>query len=285
MNVVKTFAEMANQSFKGIGAGNSITALGLQRPFHRGRDLLRPRVDPRRLFVVGLAQLSKQSKKPHRRAPIAVARRNIGSRIEGLSIGRQPHGHRPAAPSPKGLHRTHINRVDIGTLFAIDLDGDVVFVDEPRDLFVVERFLLHHMAPMASRITHAEQHRPPQPTSLLESLIPPGTPVHGIMRVLQKVRADFEEQAVDVFRRAVGVEVPRARLIPGRTLLPSAIETLDERGSESLGTWKNRHNRIARRCLARRRRGNRRAAGKQQRRQRGRCGPERYGTRDGHATP
>ena len=55
------------------------------------------------------------------------------------------------------LHCVHINLVEIGTLFAIDFDIHKVFIHEFGDRFVLERFVLHHVAPVTCRISNAEE--------------------------------------------------------------------------------------------------------------------------------
>ena len=44
---------------------------------------------------------------------------------KGLSSGREPDGHGPAAAAGGGLDEGHVDAVDVGALFAVDLDGDV----------------------------------------------------------------------------------------------------------------------------------------------------------------
>ena len=86
--------------------------------------------------------------------------REVGAAVERLAVGRQPHRHRPAASAGQRLHRRHVDGVDVGPLLAVDLDRHVVLVEERRDLGILERLLLHHVAPVAGRVADAEQHRP-----------------------------------------------------------------------------------------------------------------------------
>ena len=150
-----------------------------------------------------------------------LARREVGAAEERLSIGRQPDAHRPAARLGQRLHGGHVDRVDVGPLLAIDLDADVVAVHEGGDLFVLERLRLHHVAPVAGGVADGEKDRPSEPARLVERLVSPGTPVDRVVRVLQQVRARFEDQPVGVLRRVDAEQVVRARSVAARRGLTS----------------------------------------------------------------
>ena len=56
---------------------------------------------------------------PRRRRPIRAA-------VKRLQVGRQKHRHRPAAAAGQQLHGVHVDLVEVGPLFAIDLDADEI---------------------------------------------------------------------------------------------------------------------------------------------------------------
>ncbi len=85
-----------------------------------------------------------------------------------------------------------------------------MIVDVARDLLVLEALLLHHVAPVAGGVADREEDRPLQCPRALERLFAPREPVHRVVRVLQQVRARFEDQPVGELRRPVGMLVARA---------------------------------------------------------------------------
>ncbi len=132
-----------------------------------------------------------------------------------LSLRGKPCGHRPTTTAGQHLYSLHIDRIDVGPLLAVHLDGDVLCIQVSGDFLVLEGLLFHDMAPVAGRVANAQEHRPPQAPSSLKGLVPPSVPVHGIMRVLQQVWTGLEDQAVRVFRRAVRTKMTRSRLVVG----------------------------------------------------------------------
>ena len=171
---------------------------------------------------------------------VAVARGEIGATVERLPVRREPHGHRPAAVPRHHLDGGHVDGVDVGPSLAIDLDGDVVLVQLGGDLLVVERLLLHHVAPVARRVADAQENRPVLAPRAFERLLTPGVPVDGVVRVLEEIRAVLQDQPVGVLGRAVGIPVARAGLVAGAL----RRERLPERRRE--------HRRMGRRARERR---------------------------------
>jgi len=84
----------------------------------------------------------------------AVARAvgKIGAAPEWLAARREKHCERPAAMLAKMVQRGHVDLIDIGALFPIDLDVQEKFVHDARSCFVLEAFMRHDMAPMASGV-------------------------------------------------------------------------------------------------------------------------------------
>jgi len=90
----------------------------------------------------------------------------------------------------------HVEGVDVRPLLAVDLDADVVLVHERRRLVVLERLVLHHVAPVAGRIADGEEHGLVLGARLGEGLLAPGVPVDRVVGVLKEVGARLLGQAV-----------------------------------------------------------------------------------------
>ena len=85
------------------------------------------------------------------RQSVAGLRRKIGAAEKRpLVIVCEEHGERPAATSLcEHLLRDLVDAVDVGTLFAINLDVDEVLVEQARGGFVFETFSFEDVTPPA----------------------------------------------------------------------------------------------------------------------------------------
>jgi hypothetical protein len=131
----------------------------------------------------------RRTAKTRRRRPISAA-------VDGRSVGRQEHRQRPAALFAQRMQRRHVMVVDVGPLLAIDLDVDEPGVHPSGGLRILERFMRHHMAPVASRVADRKENRLVFRARLIESGLAPGQPVHRIVGVLTKIRAFLVNQRV-----------------------------------------------------------------------------------------
>ena len=163
------------------------------------------------IAVKCIGQIAEQAQETVPRAACTVAGRKIRPAEERLAFRGEPHAHGPSAAPRQLLDRAHVDGVDVGTLFSIDLDRDVVHVQKGRDLLVLERFGLHDVAPVAGGISDRQKHRPPQTPRLRERLVAPRIPVDGIVRVLEQVGTRLERQPVREPWPTVAVEMMRAR--------------------------------------------------------------------------
>ena len=163
-------------------------------PFDRGGHLPGRPKDLRPLRPPGLADRGKELEqtRPSETAGLRV----IGPGEERLPVGGHHDGQRPAARAGERLADGHVVMIEVRPFFAVDLDGDKVRVDQPRCLFVGEGFLLHDVAPVAGRIADRQEDRLVLAPGPFERLRPPGIPIHGIMGVLEEVRAPLPGQAV-----------------------------------------------------------------------------------------
>ena len=94
------------------------------------------------------------------RQPMARLRRVVRAAEEGLAVGGEEDRHRPAAVAGQGDDRVHVDRVEVGPFLAVDLDVDEELVHELRRRLVLERLVLHDVAPVAGRVADREQDRP-----------------------------------------------------------------------------------------------------------------------------
>ncbi len=147
-----------------------------QHPFGAVLDLVAPR-------AVGLGDRDQHAREPWH--PVAVNRREIGPAVKRFAVGRQKDRHRPPAAPGHHLHGVHINRVQVGTLFAVDLDVDEVVVHQLRDGFVLERFPGHYATPMTCPVTYAQQYRLVFPPRAIERFFSPRVPINRIMRMVR----------------------------------------------------------------------------------------------------
>ena len=83
------------------------------------------------------------------RHPAALLGREVRARVERDLVGRQEGVQGPAAVPVHRDAGLHVDRVDVGTLLAVELDWNEASVHQRGDLRVLERLALHHVAPVA----------------------------------------------------------------------------------------------------------------------------------------
>ena len=123
----------------------------------------------------------------------------------GSPVGRQEDRHRPAAVTGHRDDRVHVDGVEVGPLLAVDLDVHEVLVHQRRRLGVLERLVLHHVAPVAGRVADREQDRPVLLARAGERLVAPGVPVDGVLGVLEQVGAGLRGEPVHALTIIVAV--------------------------------------------------------------------------------
>ncbi len=141
-------------------------------------------------LVDPLAQLDEAD---HLAAALA---REVGAGEEGTAVGRREHRHGPAALAGHRLSRLHVDVVDVGTLLAIDLDGDEAIVDHLADVRVLEGLVRHDVAPVAGRVADRHEHRHLAPPSLGKRLVAPRPPVDRVVGMLAQVGAGLVGEPV-----------------------------------------------------------------------------------------
>ena len=129
-------------------------------------------------------------------APAAVFLGEIGADEERLLLRRQDRGQGPAAAAVCRDAGLHVYAVHIRALLAVDLDGDIGFVQDLGHACVLKGLVRHDVAPVAGGIADGEEDGLVLPPRLLERLLPPGEPVHGVFRVLSQIRGFFVYQSI-----------------------------------------------------------------------------------------
>src|SRR6266852_5663371 len=130
---------------------------------------------------------------------VLVIRRKIGSTKEWLQGGRQKNIHGPAAAPGGCFDEAHVLVVNVGSLFAVHLNGDEPAIDQLGNCGIGIGLALHHVAPMAGVIADREKDRFVLAFGLGESLFAPRIPVDRIVRMQEKVRAFLVDQPVGVW--------------------------------------------------------------------------------------
>ena len=159
----------------------------------------------------GFKQAREHRRKTEPRTPLPVVRRKVRARVERLSrIGREPQTHRPPTTTGHRLQGLHVDGVDVGALFAIELDADVALVHQRGDVFVFEALVFHHVTPVARGVADAQKHGHVTTARFGKGRITPRPPVDRVVQVLQQIRRRLPREMVAVAGRAVGGDVARA---------------------------------------------------------------------------
>ena len=167
--------------------------------------------------------------------------REVGAAEERLPLRRHQHRHRPPALAGQRLGGGHVDRVDVGTLLAVDLDRDVPVVEDPGHLGVLERLVGHDVAPVARGVPDREEHGDVAPGGLRERLRLPLPPVDRVVAVLQQVRAGRGGQTVGHTRFSPSRTTERVSAAGrGRPRRGCCAGHRSRRGSQGGRTWPRR---------------------------------------------
>ena len=110
--------------------------------------------------------------------------RKVRAAVERFGIWCEENRHRPPAVTRHSLHGCHINFIDVGAFFPVDLYGDVVCVEQLSDLLIFEGLVLHHMAPVAGSVADGKKDRDIQFLRKRKGFFAPRPPGHRVMGML-----------------------------------------------------------------------------------------------------
>ena len=94
------------------------------------------------------------------------------------------------------MQRRHVQVVDVRPFLAVHLDVDEPLVHQRRGFRVLERFVRHHVAPVAGGVADRQQDRFLLRSRLLQRRRPPRAPMHGVVGVLQQIRRGLVAEQV-----------------------------------------------------------------------------------------
>ena len=97
---------------------------GTRLELRRQRLLQRRRVLPHLVLLVAIDARDLLQHMRKGRPAVARVLGEIGAAPEGLGVGGEEHGERPAALLAELVQRRHVDGVDVGALLAVDLDVD-----------------------------------------------------------------------------------------------------------------------------------------------------------------
>ena len=124
---------------------------------------------------------------PERRTAPARLGRPVGAAVDRPAVRIEEHRHGPAALFAHRVKRRHVDVVDVRPLLAIDLHVDEELVHPVGDVGVLERFVRHHVAPVAGGVADRKQDRAVAALRLRQGFGAPRAPMDGIVGVLQQV--------------------------------------------------------------------------------------------------
>ncbi len=189
----------------GVEGGAGRQTLGVGQRFGQA-DLATDGLDQ----CVGLAQHLLAFGRPGRpegfnhpaegRHAVPLFGREVGAGVEGAAIGRAEHRHGPAAGSGEGLGGGHVERIEVGSFLAVDLDRNEPAGEVGGRLLVFETFVGHDVAPVAGGVPDGEKDGLVLVLGPLQGLVAPGVPLDRIVRMLAEVGAGFVRQVVHEVR-------------------------------------------------------------------------------------
>ncbi len=135
------------------------------------------------------------------RTAIAIVRREIGAAKEWPPFRREKYRHRPSASAGRSLHEKHIDSIDVRPLLAVHFHRDEIFIQNLGDFLIFERLALHDVAPVAGGVSDGKKDGFVFARRFGEGLVAPRVPIHGIVRVLQKIGALFLSETIGVHRK------------------------------------------------------------------------------------
>ena len=191
---IKGLAELIMGLFEGVHVKSLSMRSRIRTWLQRTGDALTGFSQFRPISLPQPGNVSQDTGKP--RHPHSLFPREVSAGKEGFAFGGEKHIQGPTATPGHCLTHGHVDLVDIGTLFAIHLDGDETVVERCRYGVIFERLVCHDVAPMAGGIADGQKNRLILATRFVESRISPRIPVHRVVGMLQKIGALFLSKAI-----------------------------------------------------------------------------------------
>ncbi len=131
----------------------------------------------------------------------------IGRSEERLFIRGHDNGKGPAPASCHHLTYVHIDRIDVGELLTVHLDGDECLIHETGDFFILKAFVRHDMTPVAGGIPDGEKNGFVLFSCRRKGLVVPGKPCNRVVCMLEKVGADLILESVPGFHYTLSLMI------------------------------------------------------------------------------
>lgn len=139
---------------------------------------------------------------------VASGRRKVGSAPDRRGVGGKKHGQWPAALFAELVKGGHVDLIDFGSFFAIDLDVDEEAVHDRGSFLILKAFMGHNVAPVAGGVANRKEDWFVVPLGFLQRGKAPGAPMDGIVLVLEQIGTCF------VFKKVLGHKLRRSENKP-----------------------------------------------------------------------
>ena len=78
------------------------------------------------------------------------------------------------------LYESHVDLIDVRSLFPVHLDADKVLLEDGSNLLTLKRLSLHHVTPVAGRVTNRQEDRLVLGFGLLKCFSAPWVPEQNL---------------------------------------------------------------------------------------------------------
>src|ERR1039457_3338310 len=115
---------------------------------------------------------------------MSLLRREVGAGVVRAAVRRAEHRHGPTPRPGQCLSGGHVERIEVGSLFAVHL-----YRDEPSSQIlgghlVLKALVGHHVAPVTGGVADGEEDRLVLVLGPLQGLVTPGVPLDRVVRML-----------------------------------------------------------------------------------------------------
>jgi hypothetical protein len=182
-----TGSKLRQRHRRRVGRRGCLSARGFERHQRVGKPAILLG-KPVTLLAICARHFRQQLEKARQSVPSVF--RKICSTEERLAFRREEHRQRPPAGATRQQRmRRLVNLVEVRPLFAIHLDVDEPRVHDRRDFRVLERFVRHHVTPVAGRIADRQQDRLVLGAGARKRFRAPRIPVDRVVGMLPQIGA------------------------------------------------------------------------------------------------